>query len=98
MEEITSASPPKPPHAATVSDSSKRKSAGSGYIKRHCMPFAVSLEEGLRYVKALLLGQAKKLTAKNEKEALEADLRTSKMQVEAADSAEDTKMRIRKYA
>jgi hypothetical protein len=40
--------------------------------------------------------QAKKLTAKNEREATEADLKASKMQVEAADAAEETKKRLDK--
>lgn len=35
--------------------------------------------------------QGKKMTARNEKEAAEADLLTEKMQVEAANAAEDTK-------
>lgn len=34
------------------------------------------------------------MTARNEKEASEADLVSAKMQVEAADSAEDTKNRL----
>ena len=40
--------------------------------------------------------QAKKITAKNEKEATAADLETAKMQVEAADAAEETKNRLNK--
>jgi hypothetical protein len=40
--------------------------------------------------------QAKKLTAKNKREATEADLKASKMQVEAADAAEETKKRLDK--
>lgn len=40
--------------------------------------------------------QTKKLTARNEKEATEADLMAAKMQVEAADSAEETKKRLDK--
>ncbi|KAK3423450.1 hypothetical protein EUGRSUZ_F00437 [Eucalyptus grandis] len=62
--------------------------------KKECLSFAVSVQEGLRYVKALLLGQAKKMRARNEREATEADLRTAKMQVDAADAAEDAKKRI----
>lgn len=38
--------------------------------------------------------QGKKLTAKNEQEASEADLQAAKMQVDAADAAEDTKNRL----
>lgn len=42
--------------------------------------------------------QAKVITAKNEKEASEAELEASKMQVEAADAAEDAKNKINKSA
>lgn len=40
--------------------------------------------------------QTKKVTARNEKEATEADLKAAKMQVEAADAAEETKKRLDK--
>lgn len=38
--------------------------------------------------------QVKKMTAKSEKEAAEADLQAAKMQVEAADAAEDSKNQL----
>lgn len=38
--------------------------------------------------------QAKKMRARNETEATEAELQTAKMQVDAADAAEDSKKRI----
>ncbi|CAN6584244.1 unnamed protein product [Malus baccata var. baccata] len=63
-------------------------------LKNDCLSFTGSLQEGLRYVKACFVGQAKKLTARNEQEATEAELQTAKMQVEAADAAEDTKNRL----
>ena len=40
--------------------------------------------------------QAKKMTAKKEREATEADLKAAKMQVEATDAAEETKKRVDK--
>jgi hypothetical protein len=40
--------------------------------------------------------QTKKLTARSEKEATEADLMAAKMQVEATDAAEETKKRLDK--
>jgi hypothetical protein len=40
--------------------------------------------------------QTKKLTARDEKEATEADLMAAKMQVEAADAAEEAKKRLDK--
>ncbi|KAM1014301.1 hypothetical protein TB2_044125 [Malus domestica] len=64
-------------------------------LKNDCLSFTVSLQEGFRYVKACFVGQAKKLTARNEKEATEAELQTAKMQVDAVDAAEDTKNQVR---
>lgn len=40
-----------------------------------------------------MIGQGKKMTAKSEKEAAEADLKTAKMQVQATEDAENTKKR-----
>ncbi|RWW01886.1 hypothetical protein BHE74_00024813 [Ensete ventricosum] len=55
---------------------------------------AASLEEGLQDAKASVTGLVKKATAKTEQEASEADLRTAKMQVEAADAAEKKKKQL----
>ncbi|KAM5575244.1 hypothetical protein ABKV19_014270 [Rosa sericea] len=82
-----------------MDDRTDRKQAeisGMSRMKTECIAFTVSLQEGFRYVKAFFVGQAKKLTARNEKEAAEADLVTAKMQVEATDAAEDTKNRLNK--
>ncbi|XP_031279227.1 uncharacterized protein LOC116137688 isoform X2 [Pistacia vera] len=65
-------------------------------MKVDCLYFTTSLKEGFRYFKAFFVGLAKKVTARSEKEATEADLQTAKMQVEAADEAEDTKKRLHK--
>ncbi|KAM7514481.1 hypothetical protein LguiA_004064 [Lonicera macranthoides] len=65
-------------------------------IKEDCLSFAVSVQQGFRYFKAILVGQAKKMRAKNEKEATEADLIAEKMQVDAADAAERTKNQLHK--
>ncbi|KAG9155110.1 hypothetical protein Leryth_011082 [Lithospermum erythrorhizon] len=67
-------------------------------MKIGCISAATSFQETFRYVKALLIGQVKKLSAKNEEEATEADLLTAKMQVEAADAAENTKKQLHKYS
>lgn len=48
------------------------------------------------YVFQLTWKQALKITAKNEKEATAADLQATKMQVEAADEAENIKKRLEK--
>ncbi|KAK9166217.1 hypothetical protein Scep_001408 [Stephania cephalantha] len=63
-------------------------------VRKECLSCFVSVQEGLTHAKATLLGQAHKMTSKNEEEATQADLRTAKAQVEATDAAEDTKKRL----
>ncbi|KAG1359624.1 hypothetical protein COCNU_08G010700 [Cocos nucifera] len=63
-------------------------------MKKGGISFVTSLKEGWRHAKATLIGQVKKLTAKNEKEASEADLQAAKMQVEATDEAENQKKQL----
>ncbi|KAK1300853.1 hypothetical protein QJS10_CPB13g00277 [Acorus calamus] len=50
-----------------------------------------SIIESFQYIKATIVGQVRKVRARDEKEATEAELTTAKMQVEAADAAEDRK-------
>ncbi|XP_010530296.1 PREDICTED: uncharacterized protein LOC104806901 [Tarenaya hassleriana] len=69
-------------------------SSARGRVKRGCLWFGVSLREGFLYVKAFLVGQVKKMKAKNEREATEANLTETKMQVEATDEAENAKKRL----
>lgn len=64
------------------------------YIKRVCVSTAASIGEGFGYLKAAAVGLTKKLTAKTEEDATDADLQVAKMQVEAADHAEDVKNRL----
>ncbi|KAG6644490.1 uncharacterized protein LOC122318045 [Carya illinoinensis] len=92
MEEIRSSPPP-----AAASDKRKpQSSAAMSIVKKDCLWFATSMQEGFRYVKASFTGLAKKMTARNEREASEADLKAAKMQVEATDAAEETKKRLEK--
>ncbi|MED6116100.1 hypothetical protein PIB30_096924 [Stylosanthes scabra] len=63
-------------------------------MKRNCLYFAASVQETFIYVKAFFVGQAKAITARNEKEASEAELESTKMQVEAADAAEAIKKKL----
>ncbi|XP_058069436.1 uncharacterized protein LOC131218722 [Magnolia sinica] len=63
-------------------------------LKKECLSLAASLQEGLRYIKAIIVGQVMKLKARDEEEAAEADLQTAKMQVEATDEAEHTKKQL----
>ncbi|KDP41507.1 hypothetical protein JCGZ_15914 [Jatropha curcas] len=95
MEEIRASPSPPPPPPPTPTSATKSKPAMSR-MKKECLAFAVSLQEGFRYMKALFVGQAKKITAKNEKEATAADLQANKMQVEAADEAEKIKKSLEK--
>ncbi|XP_057442416.1 uncharacterized protein LOC130734124 [Lotus japonicus] len=81
-----------------LSNHKKNNTSFGSRLKKSCLSFAVSLQESFRYVKASFVGQAKVITAKNEKEASEAELEASKMQVEAADAAEDAKNKINKSA
>lgn len=50
-----------------------------------------SLEERFVQTKAAVVGFANKLAAKSEKDATDADMQAAKMQVAAADHAEDIK-------
>ncbi|KAL8490392.1 hypothetical protein ACS0TY_025561 [Phlomoides rotata] len=60
-------------------------------LKTVCVSTTASIGEGFGYLKAAAVGLTKKLTAKTEKEATDADLQVAKMQVDAADHAEDIK-------
>ncbi|GMN40185.1 hypothetical protein TIFTF001_009407 [Ficus carica] len=99
MEETRSS--PAPTTATGVGSSTSRRrqdTSATSRMKKDCLSFLVSLKEGFQYFKASIFGQAKKLTAKNEREATEADLRAEKMQVDAANAAEEAKFRIQKSA
>ncbi|KAL5988425.1 hypothetical protein ACLOJK_036189 [Asimina triloba] len=78
----------------TEPSNGREKIAVMSQLKKACLSFAASLQEGFRHVKASVAGLAKKVTAKNEKEASEADLRAAKLQVEASDEAERTKKQL----
>ncbi|XAR48481.1 hypothetical protein NMG60_11031309 [Bertholletia excelsa] len=96
MDELRSSPLPPPINTGTTASRRQQEPSPVSRLKKGCLFFAASVQEGFGYLKALLVGQAQKLTARNEKEATEADLRTAKMQVEAADAAEDTKKRLDK--
>ncbi|XP_015579770.1 uncharacterized protein LOC107261903 [Ricinus communis] len=107
MEEIRpSSSPSPPPHTAvdttinttTPTSTAHRKQEKSeiSSVKKECLAFAVSLQESFQYIKAKFVGQAKKITARDEKEATAADLQVAKMEVEAADQAEYIKKKLDK--
>ncbi|CAL0315576.1 unnamed protein product [Lupinus luteus] len=91
MEEIDSSSSSPLSHHKKVSLVS--------HLRKCCLSFAASVQENLRYVKAFFVGQqAKTITARNEQEASAAELEATKMQVEAADAAEDIKNKLNKSA
>ncbi|XP_041021969.1 uncharacterized protein LOC121263201 [Juglans microcarpa x Juglans regia] len=92
MEEIRSSPPP----AEASAKRKPRSSAAMSRMKKDCLWFSTSMQECFSYVKASFTGLAKKMTARNEREASEADLRAAKMQVEAADAAEETKKGLEK--
>ncbi|GMI82769.1 hypothetical protein HRI_001946200 [Hibiscus trionum] len=80
----------------TAAGNSEQGTSLMSGLKKDCLAFGVSWQEGFRYVKASIVGQAKKLKAKDEKEASTADLQAQKMQVEAADEADNHKKNIYK--
>ncbi|GMP80578.1 hypothetical protein CsSME_00035618 [Camellia sinensis var. sinensis] len=96
MEEVGSSSPPQQPASAvaTSSTNNRKEESVMSRMKKGCLSFGVSLQEGFGFFKASLFGLTKKMTARNDKEATEADLQTAKMQVEATDAAEDIKKRL----
>ncbi|CAA2991241.1 uncharacterized protein LOC111386891 [Olea europaea var. sylvestris] len=89
MEALPLSSP-----AASGTATRKRETSAMSRLKKRCLSCAVSVGEIFRYLKAIAVGQTKKMMAKTEKEATEADLQTAKMQVEAADEAENIKKRL----
>ncbi|XP_031108931.1 uncharacterized protein LOC116013366 [Ipomoea triloba] len=95
MEEIQPSTAAPPLTTDNSSDKGQDTPPASG-VKKGCLSFGASLVEYFRYTKAFFVRQAKKLTARSEKEIAEADLQASKMEVEAADAAEETKKRLDK--
>ncbi|KAH7524793.1 hypothetical protein FEM48_Zijuj06G0156800 [Ziziphus jujuba var. spinosa] len=102
MEEIRSSESPPETHSPgtgaanpAVGSSKKGETSMASRMKKDCLAFLVSVQEGFEYAKAFF---AKKMTAKSEEEAARADLQASKMQAEAADAAEDVKTRLSKSA
>ncbi|XWS14890.1 hypothetical protein CRYUN_Cryun35bG0047700 [Craigia yunnanensis] len=75
---------------ATAAANREQETSAMSRIKKYCLAFG-----GFRHVKAILVGQTKRLKARNEK-ATAAELQAQKMQVEAANEAENTKERIYK--
>ncbi|KAM6565544.1 hypothetical protein CsatA_024672 [Cannabis sativa] len=106
MEEIRSSSSASPPPTTTTiagggdhnNNNNNNNNKSSMGAKKGCLSFIVSLKESFCYMKASIFGLAKKVSAKNEREASEAELKAAKMQVEAADAAEHAKAKIQKSA
>ncbi|KAH7669557.1 Fumarylacetoacetase N-terminal protein [Dioscorea alata] len=63
-------------------------------IEKEGASFMASAKEAWLNIRARIIGQIQKAKAKNEKEASEADLQTAKMQVQAADEAEEKKKQL----
>ncbi|WOH02723.1 hypothetical protein DCAR_0522112 [Daucus carota subsp. sativus] len=89
MEAARSESPPSAP-----ATNAGVKPEEVSPLKRAWVNMSATLQEHFRYFKASLYGLGKKVTARSEKEAAEADLQAAKMQVEAADAAEESKNKI----
>ncbi|XP_038715583.1 uncharacterized protein LOC120009186 [Tripterygium wilfordii] len=98
MDQISSSTPPPQPATSSTAAAQRRNrdTSVASRLKKGWLWFTTSFRERIRYIKAIFLGQTKKMMAKDEKEATEADLQAAKMQVEAADDAERTKMNLEK--
>ncbi|OEL20292.1 hypothetical protein BAE44_0018689 [Dichanthelium oligosanthes] len=70
--------------AAAAASKAQREAAAAG----------VSVHEWLQHVKASFLGLVRKVTARSEQEAAEADMRAARAQVEATDEAEAKKKQL----
>ncbi|PAN23045.1 hypothetical protein GQ55_4G065900 [Panicum hallii var. hallii] len=68
--------------------------AGASKAQREAAAAGVSVHEWLQHVKASFLGLVRKVTARSEQEAAEADMMAAKAQVEATDEAEAKKKRL----
>ncbi|KAL9684238.1 hypothetical protein QQ045_021673 [Rhodiola kirilowii] len=90
MEESSSS------HSPENTVKSNGEVSASWQMKTRCLSFAVSVREMFSYTKATILGQARYFTSRNEEEAAKAELLAAKMQVEAANSAENAKKKINK--
>ncbi|CAH9053293.1 unnamed protein product [Cuscuta europaea] len=82
------------PITADGSSSRGQDAPSTSGTKKGCLSFTTSMLEYIRYIRAFFVGQAKKMTARSEEEAAEADLHASKMEVEAADAAEHIKKKF----
>ncbi|KAL0557827.1 hypothetical protein IC582_006378 [Cucumis melo] len=92
MDETRAAtSTPPQDDGARAFSGRKQEASVMDRVKKGCTSFYASSQETLGYVKAFFVGWGKKITAKSEKEAAEADLRTAKMQVQATEAAENLK-------
>ncbi|CAL5039689.1 unnamed protein product [Urochloa decumbens] len=62
--------------------------------QREAASAGVSVNEWFQHVKASFLGLVRKVTARSEQEAAEADMRAARAQVEATDEAEARKKQL----
>ncbi|KAG9440140.1 hypothetical protein H6P81_020305 [Aristolochia fimbriata] len=65
--------------------------------RKKCASVFASLEESLQYLKASVIGLVKRAKARDEKEASRAEMEAEKMQVEAANAAEEKKNQLGMY-
>ncbi|MCD9640241.1 hypothetical protein HAX54_025427 [Datura stramonium] len=77
-------------------DHDESAAKASSRLTKGFLYFKTSLLECFRYIKAFFVAQGKKMRAKSEEEVTEADMVKAKMEVEAADAAENTKKRLHK--
>lgn len=75
-------------------DGRKDSETPAAAAQRGAASLGVSVQEGLQYAKASVVGTVQMAMARSEEEAAQADMRTAKAQVEATDEAEAKKKHL----
>ncbi|XP_062229431.1 uncharacterized protein LOC133927138 [Phragmites australis] len=77
-----------------MEDGGRKQETAASRAQREAAAAGVSVQEWLQHVKATFLGLVRKVTARTEQEAAEADMGAAKAQVEATDEAEAKKKQL----
>ncbi|KAG2613340.1 uncharacterized protein LOC120704123 [Panicum virgatum] len=72
----------------------RQQETAASKAQRGAVAAGISVHEWLQHVKASFLGLVRKVTARSEQEAAEADMLAAKAQVEATDEAEAKKQKL----
>lgn len=72
----------------------RKETTAAARAQKEAAAAGISVRESLQHAWASFLGLVRKVTARSEEEATEADMRAAKMQVEATDEAEAKKNQL----